>query len=88
MLDGDTIAERVAKLRGDGGRQSDFGDEHENAASRVADRGRQPEIQLRLPAAGDAAHERDAELRGLREPEQSCERSVLLEGQWSDRGPT
>ena len=89
VLNGDALAERVAKQRGDRRRQSDLGDEHQRPASGVADRGGQAEIDLGFSAARDAVQQRDPEIRDPGEGGESSKRSLLLRHQrGTDTGPT
>ena len=69
------VAERLAEQRGDGRGQGDLRHEHQHAPSGRADRGREPQVDLGLAAAGDAVQQRDAE-RAASRPARAAGRSA------------
>ena len=81
VLDGDALAERLAEQGGGGRGQGDLRHEHQRAPSGCADRGREPDVDLGLAAAGHAVQQRDAELAGRGQGEEAVEGGGLLAGQ-------
>ncbi len=61
VLDGHAIAEPRAEGRRHAGRERDLGHEHEHAAARRQRALGQPQVELRLAAAGHAVQERHVE---------------------------
>src|SRR5207237_1748272 len=84
VLNGDAVAERRAEERGRRRRERDLRDQHQDAASGIADGSRETNVDLGLAAAGDAVQQRDAELAGLGQLAKPIERRLLLAGEGSE----
>ena len=74
VLDGHAIAEQRPERSGDGRRERDFRHEDDDAPAGSRHFARQPEIQLRLAAAGHAVEQGRRERSGLRQAREPVER--------------
>ena len=81
VLNRHTVAERLTEERRDGRGERNFWHQHQHRPSAASDAGREPNVEFRLSASGDAVHKRHTELARLGKRREPLEPAQLLGGQ-------